>query len=233
MNKFILAFPVPVKRTETFKITEIVQVTADTNSLVIPGCTVPFSVARTDSLARLSDIFAEHCFISPEDAKKIDSHGSLIFLLGTLKNINDLHMVNAAIKKMFDAGAIGVYMQHSGTAWTAFGFCEELGDETYPMGPWLNYVGKDDLIYSLGMEVFGLPDLCISDKFLSEAGDLGFVFNIVAEALFADGLPAKSGTEVEIDEDFGVLTLRAELSGPFAKDSPEYNKNGILRLVRK
>ena len=234
MNKFILAFPVPVKRTETFKITDIVQVTADTNTLMIPGCTVPFSVARTDSLARLSDVFQEHCLLSAEDAKRIDSHGSLIFLLGTIKSSDDLNMVNSAIKKMFDAGAIGVYMQHSGTAWVAMEFCEELGDESCPMSPWINYVEKDDVLYTLGLEVFGLPDLCVSRKVLpeSEAESLEFLLETAADALFIDGVSSKSGTEVDLYE-FGKFTLRAELSGPYAKDSPEYNKNGTMRLVKK
>lgn len=236
MNKFILAFPVPVKRTETFRITEFVEVTSETNSIIIPGCSVPFSVARTDSLARLSDIFQEHCFLSPEDAKRLDSHGSLIFLLGTLKSVDDLNMVNAAIKKMFAAGAIGVYMQQSGTAWIAMEFGEELGDESCPMIPWINYVEKDEVLYTLGLEVFGLPDLCVSRKVLPESESEGheyeYLLESAAEALFQDGIPAKSGTVVDV-EGCGSFTLRAELTGLYPKDAPEYNKNGTMRLIKK
>lgn len=230
MNKFILAFPVPVKRTEAFKITEHVQVTADTTALMIPGCTVSFSVARTDYLARLSDVFREHSVLSDEEAKAIDSHCSLIFLLGTLKNADDLRMVNSAILKMFDAGATGVYMQHSGTAWIANAFREELGDGDLPMDPWINFVESEDVLYTLGLEVFGLPDLCISRKAGSD-DELRDILGVVADTLFVDGLSSKSGTVVDADA-YGKFTLRAEITSPFAKDAPEYNKNGIMRLVK-
>ena len=228
MNKFILAFPVPVKRTDTFKITEHVQVTADTTALMIPGCTVSFSVARTDYLARLSDVFREHSVLSDEEAKAIDSHCSLIFLLGTLKNADDFLMVNSAILKMFDAGAIGVYMQQSGTAWVADHFREEIGDGD--MYPWINYLEKDDSFYTLGLEVFGLPDLCFSRKMFDEGEEYEFFLSHVATLMFMEGVPSKSGTVVDADA-YGKFTLRAEITSPFAKDAPEYNKNGIMRLV--
>ena len=230
MNKFVLAFPVPVEQKETFKITEHVQVAPDANTLMIPGCSVSFSVARTEPMAKLSDVFREHVDLSEDDAKKIDSHRSLFFLIGTLKNADDLRMVNSAVLKMFDAGATGVYMQHSGTAWIADAFREEIGDDSLPMDPWINFVESEDVLYTLGLEVFGLPDLCISRKAGSD-DELRDILGVVADTLFVDGLSSKSGTEVDAG-DFGKYTLRAEMSSPFAKDSPEYNKNGIMRLAK-
>jgi hypothetical protein len=121
-------------------------------------------------------------------------------------------------------------MQQSGTAWIADSFREEIGDDSLPMDPWINFVESEDVLYTLGLEVFGLPDLCISRKAGSD-DELRDILGVVADTLFVDGLSSKSGTEVDAG-DFGKYTLRAEMSSPFAKDSPEYNKNGIMRLAK-
>ena len=55
---------------------------------------------------------------------------------------------------------------------------------------------------------------------------------LAADAIYGDGIPAKSGSEVDIGEG-EVYVLRAEAKNPFPKDSPEYNKQGILRLTKK
>ena len=96
-----------------------------------------------------------------------------------------------------------------------------------------NAVKVAEEIYKMGIpavEVFGLPDLCISRKAGSD-DELRDILGVVADTLFVDGLSSKSGTEVDAG-DFGKYTLRAEMSSPFAKDSPEYNKNGIMRLAK-
>lgn len=231
MNKFVLAFPIPVPVEEPFAITEIVQVAPDAKTLMVPGCSVAFDVVRHKATAGLSEIFKEHQAISAEDASAIDAHKSLLFLLGSVKSADDLRMVNSAILKMFAAGATGVYMQQSGTAWTANGFREELDDAEFPMDPWINFVEGADVLYTLGLETFGLPDLCIS-RTGGDAEELRNILAVVADTLFVDGVSSKSGTEVD-GGDAGMFTLRAESKSPFAKDSPEFNRQGIMRLVKK
>ena len=231
MNRFVLAFPIPVGVAEPFKITDVASVVADAKNLLVPGCNVRFDVVRNAPAAGLSDIFKEHREISAEEAGAIDSHKSLLFLLGSLKSADELRMVNTAILKVLAAGATGVYMQQSGTAWTAAAFREELGDAEFPMDTWINFVESADVLYTLGLEVFGLPDLCISHTNGAQE-ELENILSVVADSIFVDGVSSKSGTEVDAG-DAGVFTLRAETKSPFAKDAPEFNRQGIMRLVRK
>ena len=195
MNSFVLAFPLTVAQDEPFAVTPNVVVEKDTANLMVPGCTLTFKVVRKEAVAGLSDIFKEHEEISAEDAVAIDSHKSLLFLLGNLKSAADLTMVNTAILKVLSAGALGVYMQQSGAAWTAEGFREELGDAEFPMDPWMNYLEGQDVLYTLGLETFALPDLCISKN--TDVQDLREVLSVVADSLFVGGVSSKSGTEVD------------------------------------
>lgn len=228
MPQFILAFPLTKEVGEPLAITETVTLAADATSAIIPGCSVMFKVVRKEHVDGLADIFKEHQDISAETAAAVEGHKSLLFLLGEVKNIEEVTQVNMAILKVFNAGALGVYMQQCGAAWTDVGFREEVGDGEYPMDPWINFVEAGDTIYTLGLATFVLPDLCIA----ASAEDPQEALLMAADSLFGDGVPAKSGSEVDLGE--GVhYVLRSEAKNPFPKDSPEYNKQGILRLIKK
>lgn len=231
MNQFVLAFPIPVAASEIFSVTENVQVAPDAKTVVLPGCSVQFNVVRNGAAAGLSEIFAEHREISSEEKSAIDGHKSLLFLLGIVKNADELRMVNGAILKVLAAGATGVYMQHSGTAWTDMGFREELDDGEFPMDPWINFVESADTLYTLGLETFALPDLCIS-KSVGQTEELHDVLGVVADSIFVDGISSKSGSEVD-GGDAGSFVLRQEIKSPFPKTAPEFNKQGIMRLVKQ
>ena len=228
MPQFILAFPLMKEVGESIAVTETVTLAADTTSTIIPGCSVMFKVVRKEHVDGLADIFKEHQDISAETAAAIDAHKSLLFLLGEVKNIDEVTQVNMAILKVFNAGALGVYMQQCGAAWTDAGFREEVGDGEYPMDPWVNFVEAGESIYTLGLATFMLPDLCIA----ASAEDPQEALLMAADSLFGDGIPAKSGSEVDLGE--GVhYVLRQETKNPFPKESPEYNKQGIFRLIKK
>ena len=231
MNRFVLAFPISVATADDFRITDAVSVKADTKTLLVPGCAVNFEVVRNAPAPGLSGIFAEHKEISAGEATAIDAHKSLLFLLGTLRSADDLKMVNTAILKLLAAGATGVYMQQSGTAWTADSFREELDDGEFPMDPWINFVESDDMLYTLGLEVFNMPDLCIS-RTNGAPDELKNILSVVADTIFVDGVSSKSGIEVDAG-DSGVFTLRSELKTPFSKDSAEFNRQGTMRLSKK
>ena len=231
MNQFVFAFPIPVLATEPFKITDTVSAMPGEKTLVVPGCNVRFDVVRNGAAAGLSDIFKEHREISVEEASAIDSHKSLLFLLGKIGSATELQMVNTAILKLLSAGATGVYMQHSGTAWTAAAFREELGDAEFPMDPWINFVESADTLYTLGLEVFNSPDLCIAKAEKSD-DELRDILSVAADSILSGEVSSKSGSEVDTG-DSGSFVLRAELKSPFAKDSPEFNRQGIMRLSKK
>lgn len=228
MPQFILAFPMNVGAADIIAVTETMSIAADAKSIIIPGCSVMFNVVRKEHVDGLVDIFKEHQDISAEAAAAIDAHKSLLFLLGEAKSIEDVNQVNMAALKLFNAGALGVYMQQSGAAWSVDGFRDEVGDGEYPMDPWINFVENGDLLYTLGLACFGLPDLSI----LASAENAQEALLLAADALFGDGIPAKSGSEVDLDEG-EVYVLRQETKIPFPKDSPEFNKQGVLRLIKK
>ena len=228
MNQFVLAFPIPVAVDEPFAITETVQVKADTKTLMIPGCSVQFNVVRQGASADLLEIFKERDEISAEEEAAIVGHKSLLFLLGNVKTMDDVEMVNSAIVKVLNAKAAGVYMQQSGTAWTAKAFEEQFGDCDYPMDPWINILDSGDSLYTLGLAVFTLPDLCISNMI----EDPEEALLMAADSLFGDGIPAKSGSVIDWGEGEKYV-LRQETKTLFSKDAPEYNKQSVLRIVKK
>ena len=228
MNQFVLAFPLPVAANETFAITENVKVEADTKTLMIPGCSVLFNVVRQGASAELLDIFKERNDLTEEEEKAIAGHKSLLFLLGNVKSMNDVEMVNSAILKMIDAKAIGVYMQQSGTSWTAEAFKDVAGDGEYPMDAWINIIDAGETLYTLGLATFTLPDLCIS----TSIEDPEEALMMAADSLFGDGIPAKSGSVIDWGDDEKYV-LRQETKILFSKTAPEYNKQGVLRIVKK
>lgn len=227
MPQFILAFPLNIAKEEPFKVTEFVTIAPDASSVLIPGCGVQFKVVRQAATPELSGIFAESGDVSVEESAALDAHKSLLFLLGEVKSIEDVAQVDMAILKMFTAGALGVYMQQSGTAWTPSKFREMLGDAEFPMDPWINFVEGENVVYTLGMATFALPDLCVAKTVENAESAL----LMAADALFGDGIPAKSGSEIDLGEG-EVFTLRAEAKNPFPKDAPEYNKQGVMRIVK-
>lgn len=229
MPQFILAFPLMKEVGEPIAVTETVILAAETTSAIIPGCSVMFKVVRKEHVDGLADIFKEHQEDVPdEDAAAIEAHKSLLFLVGEVKNIEEVEQVNQAILKLLKAGALGVYMQQSGTAWTADGFREELDDGEYPMDPWINFVEAGETLYTLGLATFMLPDLCVATTVENPQQAL----LLSADSLFGDGVPAKSGSEINCGEGERYV-LRQEAKSPFPKDAPEYNKQGVLRLVKK
>lgn len=228
MPQFILAFPMSKTAGEPLALTETVTLAPDATSVIVPGCTVMFKVIRKEAVAGLSGIFKEHQDISAEETAAIEAHRSLLFLIGEVKNIDEVSQVNRAILKIFEAGALGVYMQQSGSAWSVTGFREEVDDGEFPMDPWINFVQAGETLYTLGLATFMLPDLSIASTNEEAQGSL----LLAADALYGDGIPAKSGSEVDLG-DGAVYVLRQELKNPFPKDAPEYNKQGILRLHKK
>ena len=232
MPQFILAFPMTKKVGEPLALTETVTLAADATSVIIPGCSVMFKVIHKEHVDGLADIFKEHQEeVSEDELAAIDAHTSLLFLIGEVKNIEEVTQVNTAILKVLDAGALGVYMQQSGAAWTADGFREEVGEEC-PVSPWLNFVESNDTLYTLGLAVLALPDLCISKSYEEDLLGLKFDLILATEQILNGFLPAKSGAEIQLDVKSYVV-LRQEAKSPYSKDDPEYNKQGILRLVKK
>lgn len=225
MPQFIICLPINVSENETFNVTETIAIDANCTNVIIPGCNVKFNVFRKPHTSELSEIFNSHMQLSTENKDALDAHKSLLFLTGEINSITDVEQINLALLKLISKGAIGVYMQQSGTAYIANDFREQVYDNEYPLDPWINFIEMENSIYTLGLATFKIPDLCIeSNENATET------LLLAADAIFGDHIPAKSGKTIDIDET--VYVLRMELKSPFAKDSPEYNSQGILRLKK-
>ncbi|MCF0215725.1 MAG: hypothetical protein HUK21_04570 [Fibrobacteraceae bacterium] len=244
MKQFVLAFPLSVSKEETLVFNDVVKIDASTEKLFVPGCGVEFNVKRLDAAEGVGELFQQNGEISSDELLGLNNHKSLLFFIGNVSGAEDVRQVNGAIAKVLNliandtSIALGVYMQQSGSAWVKRSFMEFLEDDSSPMDPWINFIQIKNTVYTLGLETFGLPDLCMDVGSVFPEGDdnevelCRDVLNATADYLYEDGIPAKSGTVVD-DEMGHKYELRQELKSPFAKDDPEYNKQGMFRLLKK
>ncbi len=230
MRTFIIAFPLPVAEGDAPQFLEKVQIRSTSGMLVIPGCTLTFEAFLKPAVSGLIEVFAENGELSTEESAAIASHKSLFFIKGTVTTPETLKEVNKVVSNMLANGALGVYFQNSGAAWTAASFAE-CEPENYPMDPWLNYIETQNDIFTLGMESFGLPDICVS-KLIDKEDAVKDLLSSTADALFIEKFAADTGAVIEIGEGERFEMMK-ESRMPFKKTDPEFNKQGAWRLTRK
>ncbi len=228
MRNFIFALPLSVLPENVSPLLETWRMQLGEKK-VIPGSSLLYDIYIKPRAAGLTAIFEEHRALTTDEQRTIAAHQSLLFLCGRIQTAADLREVNAVLTKILQTGALGVYAEHSGVAWSKASFLE-FDLENEPMDFWLNFIETENDFFTLGMETFGLPDLCISKAF-GNADNLCDLLTVAADSLFMDGVPAESGTK--IDDDLGnQFVLRLEFRLPFSKTSPEYNKQQALRLCK-
>lgn len=230
MRTFIIAFPLPVTEADAPAFLEKVQIRSTSGMLVIPGCTLTLEAFLKPAVSGLQEIFAENQALSAEEAAALSAHKSLFFIKGTVTTADTLKEMNKVISNLLAIGAAGVYFQNSGSAWTARGFAE-CEPEEYPMDPWLNYVETASDVFTLGMESFGLPDICVSNV-IDKMDAIKDLLSSTADALFIEKFEADTGAVIEIGEGERFEMMK-EARLPFKKTDPEYNKQGAWRLIRK
>ena len=122
-------------------------------------------------------------------------------------------------------------MENSGAAWTKNAFIDWIEEEEM-MSAWLNFIETNDDLYTLGMESFGRPDLCIRLHH-GEKMDLQGTLVEVAESLFLEESVFETGATIELESTSIRYHIRKEPYQPYRKDDPEYNRKGVWRLVPK
>ena len=234
MRKSILAFPLPVSvdKAATFLADKIhLQLPEISGTLlIVPGCSLSFSGVLQGPVAGLEDIFEEHALLEPEELQNIRTHGSLFFLQCTLQSVADFNSLMNVIVSFLDGGALGIYMEQCGCALSASLF-KSIAASDLPMEGFLNFIETREDLYTLGMESFGLPDVCIS----LTSGDTETLRNIlscVADALFMENLPVDTGTKWA-DADGAEFEFRKEAKLPYKKGSFEFNAQGVWRLIKR
>lgn len=195
------------------------------HSIMLRGIPFLFQGYAQKNHPMLPTLFQEHCEVQANDLQKLQAHQGILFLQGRFKSQNDFHQVQTAIRMILEAGALGVVFEHSGAAHLAKNWLEEEDDS---ISTWLNWIDVKGELRSLGMEVFGLADLAISNP--SSAIENWFeIGEEVADALYLENLPLESGESMETSS--GVILQAQRLpKSPYPPKHPHYNRQGLIQL---
>lgn len=220
MNTFILVFPFS-EENESLK----------EGPFMRPGCSVSLIGKKQPAVNGVAEIFSEHALLAKEEFEAIQNHKLLYSIQGEFKTEQEFNALNQVIISILNEGALGVYMEHSGAAWSKASFLEWVEHEEM-MSAWLNFIETNDDLYTLGMESFGRPDLCIRLHH-GEKMDLQGTLVEVAESLFLEESVFETGATIELESTSIRYHIRKEPYQPYRKDSPEYNRRGAWRLIPK
>ncbi len=230
MKPFTIAFPLPVSKEDAPKfLLENLNLDIGKKQVMFPGSSVFFEPILQGAAAGLETVFAEHLALSAEESSAIAAHKSLFFLQFFIKTDAEFESFLNIAKRILDAGALGVYVENSGCAWSGKAF-ENLISGDVPLEAFINLVETSDSIFTLGMEPFGAPDICIAKK--NDRLDLRAVLVSAADSIVSDGQDFSSGAKWK-DESDNEFEFRNESKAPFAKNSPEWNAQGYARLVSR
>ena len=220
MNTFILVFPFSEENESLIE-----------GPFMRPGCSVSLIGKKQPAVNGVAEIFSEHALLAKEEFEAIQNHKLLYSIQGEFKTEQEFNALNQVIISILNEGALGVYMEHSGAAWSKASFLEWVEHEEM-MSAWLNFIETNDDLYTLGMESFGRPDLCIRLHH-GEKMDLQGTLVEVAESLFLDESLFETGATIELESTSIRYHIRKEPYQPYRKDDPEYNRKGVWRLVPK
>lgn len=230
MKPFTIAFPLPVSKEDAPKfLLEKLNIDTGKKQMMLPGSSILFEPILQGAAAGLETVFSEHFALSAEEAAAIAAHKSLFFLQFFIKTDAEFETFLSVAKKILEAGALGVYVENSGCAWSRKAF-ENLISGDVPLEAFINFVETSDSMFTLGMEPFGAPDICIATK--NDNLDLRAVLISAADSIVLDGADFSSGTKWKDDAD-NEFEFKNESKPPFAKNSPEWNAQGYVRLVAK
>lgn len=220
MNTFILVFPFSEENESLIE-----------GPFMMPGCSVSLMGKKQPPVNGVAELFSEHSIIDKEELEALQNHKFLYSIQGEFKTEQEFNALNQVIISILNEGALGVYMEHSGAAWSKASFLEWVEHEEM-MSAWLNFIETNDDLYTLGMESFGRPDLCIRLHH-GEKMDLQGTLVEVAESLFLEESVFETGATIELESTSIRYHIRKEPYQPYRKDDPEYNRKGVWRLVPK
>lgn len=234
MKKFVVAFPLECSAQQApLFIEEKLKVKvslSSKNPVIVPGCPIFFTPVIQGPFAGMDSLFAEHSPLSPVEAKAIANHGSIFFLQFLAKIPEEFEAFLDVAKTIVESGALGVYVESSGCAWSAKTFLELIAGDV-PMEAFLNFVETKDSLFTLGLEPFGLPDLC---ALLASADKdaLRDILTAAADSVYSEGIDFASGAKW-MDDNGKNFEFRKESKMPYAKGSPELNSLGYVRLISR
>ena len=230
MKSFVIAFPLPFSLQEAPEFLQS-KLNLDTSKerVMVAGSSIFYKPILQNAVADLAAIFAEHSPLSSEESAEIAAHKSLLFLEFSVQSADEFESFLTFAKKILEDGALGVYSENSGAAWSAKTFTEIVNGDV-PLEAFVNFVETADSMFTLGLEPFAAPDFCISLK--DEKLDHRAILISAADAVVFDGQDAASGAKWK-NENNQIFEFKNELTPPFKKGSAEWNAEGYRRLIAK
>lgn len=230
MKPFTIAFPLPVSKEDAPKfLLEKLNIDLGKKQVMLPGSSIFYEAVLQGAVTGLDAIFAEHSELTAEEETAIAAHKSLFFLQFFIKTDAEFESFLNVAKKILEAGALGVYVENSGCAWSGKAF-EDLASGDIPLEAFINFVETSDSMFTLGMEPFNAPDICIATK--NDKLDLRAVLISAADAIVSDCADFSSGAKWK-DDAGNEFVFRNETKPPFAKNDPEWNAQGYARLLAR
>lgn len=233
MNQFILCFPLHVSSEHIFDWMieqELIVQKPEQDELWIKGVTFPFTFQLQAQSTEIVTAFEEHHPITEEERKQLNIHQSLLFLWGEFKDSHQFLQIQKAIDLILNAGALGIYMDHSGCAFSTQTWLKEHSGES--LSGWINCIQVRNTIYTLGLSCFRMPDLCCFVSTPQEGPQKISLFTDLADNAFWEKATLQGDQKVESDE-FGKYTLKIETQPLYPKQDPFFNPQGTLRLVQQ
>lgn len=127
-------------------------------------CHVKCELYNKDELMREAFEASSQDRVSEEDLLKIETHESVIYLIFDNSNLDNLHLLHKFIKVCLHIGGLGVKFENSGLShskdvWLSYNFHE---DTLQLLNSHAMYIKDDLFLSSVGMHIFGLPDVSVS-----------------------------------------------------------------------
>lgn len=196
---------------------------------------IGFQVEVYEYDPNLSDAFnyASRESIPKEVLDDLDNHTYTLYVITDVKDIQDVKNVVDLGAGILKAGGIAIKIESSGVAHSKEEWLElQKNPEYFPLySHFVTLVGKENVYYSCGMQVFGLPDVIIpSNLSPQEAPDLinNFnLYNLVERPSFKDGETFRVGQNTPL------MKISIFNDSRYGKDNLFYNPFGLIELREK
>lgn len=183
----------------------------------------------------LSDAFssASREPLSKDLLTKINNHTYTLYVITDVRDIEDLINVIDVGAGLLKAGGFAVKIENSGVAHSKEVWLELQNNHEYSLiySHFVNLVGDNDLFYSCGMQLFGLPDVITMSNLASQdAADLIDHFNLYN---LVERPTINNGETFSIGQNTPITKIKLSDDSRFDKDNLFYNKFGLIELRKK
>jgi hypothetical protein len=176
------------------------------------------------------ELFASLSDLSPEDKNHILTHKSLLFLVRQLKHKSELGAIIKGISFFAERYSPALYFEHSGECMSSRAWAEIHQDsEIADPDPFYRVFRYKENLYTLGLQVLGLADLCI--KVGEDVLQAEETIRKIAHHLFLSETQVKSHDIIEDPDTGHSVRVTTESATLFKKTDAEFNPKGLLRLT--